>query len=130
MVEGMLRVCVCKRCGWEWGSRVEGGPRRCGRCKSQYWNRARRNRRRGGSVEVGKEERAEWKEEARVEVEEAKEREVVEDEYSQVEFMDLTPVQKRLAKKFAELMRRPIGSGEEFEEVAKGRGWMCGWLLR
>jgi DNA-directed RNA polymerase subunit RPC12/RpoP len=31
---------VCKRCGWQWYSRIEGyEPLSCPKCGSLYWNR-------------------------------------------------------------------------------------------
>ena len=33
-----MRVnCECKRCGWKWVSRIEGGPKICPGCKSPAW---------------------------------------------------------------------------------------------
>lgn len=37
------RVWVCKRCGKEWVSREER-PRRCGKCRSPYWDREKRGK--------------------------------------------------------------------------------------
>lgn len=28
----------CARCGWEWVRRGEQEPKRCPRCRSEYWN--------------------------------------------------------------------------------------------
>jgi hypothetical protein len=49
--EAVLRPCVCLRCGNQWWPRQLQPPRRCAKCKSPYWSRARQqkpDKRRGG----------------------------------------------------------------------------------
>ena len=47
LIEGYL----CERCGYRWAPRTGTGlrektdPKVCSRCKSPYWNKARKNRR-------------------------------------------------------------------------------------
>ncbi len=31
------RACKCEACGWEWFSRLAGGPARCARCGTPKW---------------------------------------------------------------------------------------------
>lgn len=33
----MRENCKCKRCNWEWVSRIKGGPKSCPGCKSNGW---------------------------------------------------------------------------------------------
>jgi len=35
------RILVCKRCGWDWGTRKENDPKNCPKCCSPYWNKER-----------------------------------------------------------------------------------------
>jgi len=36
----MREKCKCKRCQWEWISRIKGGPKTCPGCKSPSWRTA------------------------------------------------------------------------------------------
>ena len=36
----MREHCKCKRCPWEWTSRIKGGPKYCPGCKSPAWRTA------------------------------------------------------------------------------------------
>ena len=41
----LLMNCECKRCGYEWASRVGGGvvvPKQCPKCKQYSWGKERR----------------------------------------------------------------------------------------
>ena len=38
----MLEGCRCGRCGHEWLPKEEREPERCPRCKSAYWNKAKK----------------------------------------------------------------------------------------
>jgi len=48
VLQKMVQVleCTCSRCGATW--RPVGEPRRCGVCKSQYWNKPRILKKHGG----------------------------------------------------------------------------------
>ena len=45
---GMMKIAVtvevyrCERCGHVWQPRRAGKPRRCGHCKSPYWDRPKK----------------------------------------------------------------------------------------
>lgn len=41
-----MEIKHCKRCGQPWCYRGEGRPLRCGKCKSPYWDRPRKEFRR------------------------------------------------------------------------------------
>jgi rubrerythrin len=41
-IEKTVTFYVCERCGHEWYPRGEEKPRVCPKCKSPYWDRARR----------------------------------------------------------------------------------------
>jgi len=36
-----MRILICKRCGWDWGTRKDKTPKYCPKCKSKYWNTER-----------------------------------------------------------------------------------------
>ena len=36
--------CRCERCGYEWQTNADAVPKVCGRCKSQRWNEAKKER--------------------------------------------------------------------------------------
>lgn len=38
----VVRIKTCKRCGWEWASKVET-PVQCPACRSKYWDKDRVN---------------------------------------------------------------------------------------
>ena len=46
-----MELKTCKRCGEEWCFHGIGRPIRCGKCKSPYWDRERRNEQSYGLVE-------------------------------------------------------------------------------
>lgn len=50
-----MELKTCKRCGEVWCFHGSGRPLRCGKCKSPYWDRARRDEASGVKVEVEKE---------------------------------------------------------------------------
>lgn len=46
-------VCLCKRCGWRWISRLSESPIRCARCRSLKWQEERRPRAQIPAVKTG-----------------------------------------------------------------------------
>jgi len=52
----MVTMLRCERCGYQWQKRGKNLPEVCAnlKCKSRYWNKPRRNKKKVGSNEKGK----------------------------------------------------------------------------